>query len=88
MGPDLNTALIPHDPLTHASHIREVDSGWPILLPFPVVLPRSRGRTDEGTRITIPHEGFQEVVFLLPEVLSLLRDALGAVVNISSSRVG
>ena len=74
----------PPDPLTHARHVREVDSGWPILLPFPVMLPQrlgSRGRTDEGTRITIPHEGFHEVVLLLPEALSLLHDAPGTVVK-------
>ena len=56
-------------------------SGWPILLPFPVVLPQSRGRTDEVMRITIPHEGFHEVVLLLPEVLSLLCKASGMVVK-------
>ena len=68
---DVEVLTHPPDPLTHASHLREVDSGW---LPFPIVLPLrlgSRGRTDEGMRITIPHEGFNEVVLLLSEVLSL-----------------
>ena len=56
----------------------EVDSGWPFLLPFPVVLPRRpgcRGRADEGARITIPHESFHEVVLHFFQVLSLLCDA-------------
>ena len=81
---DVEVLTHPPDPLTHASHVREVDSGWPILIPFPVVLPwrlGSRGRTDEGTKITIPHEGFHKVVLLLPEVLSLLRNAPGMVVK-------
>ena len=89
---DVEVLTHPPDQLTHASHIREVDSGWPILLLFPVMLPlrlRSRGRTDEGTRITIHHEGFHEVI-LFPEVLSLLCNVPGAVVNAfyPSSRVG
>ena len=37
----------------------------------PPLTRRATGRTDEGTRITIPHEGFHEVV-LFPEVLSLM----------------
>ena len=81
---DVEVLTHPPDPLTHASHVREVDSGWPILLPFPVVLPQrlgNRGRTDDGTRITIPLESFHEVVFLLLEVLSLLRDASGVVIK-------
>ena len=35
---------------------------------------------EEGARITIPHETFHEVVLLL-QVLSLLRNAPGAVVK-------
>ena len=81
---DVEVLTHPPDPLTHASYVREVDSGWLIPLPFPVVLPwrlGSRGRTDKGTRITIPHEGFHEVVLLIPEVSPLLRYAPGAVVK-------
>ena len=80
---DVEVLTHPPNPLTNASYVREVDSWWPLLLPFPVVLPRSpgcRGRRDEGVRITITHESFHEVVLLL-QVLSLLGSAPGMVVK-------
>ena len=40
-----------------------------------------RGRTDEGARITIPNESFHKEVLLLPQVLSLMRNAPGAVIK-------
>ena len=75
---------VPPDPLTNASYVREVDSGWPLLLPFPIVLPwrpGCRGRTDEGAGITIPYEIFHDVVLLFLQVLALLRNAPGAVIK-------
>ena len=71
------------DPLTNASCVREVDSGWPLSLLLPILLPLGvgcGGRTDEGARITIPDESFHEVVLLL-QVLSLLRNAAGMVIK-------
>ena len=91
VGPDLNqhsdVEIPTHTPdsLTNASYIREVDSRWPLLLPFPVVLPRCpscRDKMDEGARITVPHESFHEVVLLFLQVLSLLRNASGVVVKV------
>ena len=73
---DVAVLTHPPDPLTNASYVREVDRGWPLLLPFPVVLPRRpgcRGRTDEGARITITHESFHEVVLLF---LAIARNTL------------
>ena len=87
VGPDFNTALMlwsfytPSDPLTNASHVREVDSGWP-LLSFPTVFPQRpgcKGRTD-GVMVTIPHENFHEVVFPFLQVQTLLHNAPGIVV--------
>ena len=72
------------DLLTNASYVGEVDSGWPFLLPFPVLLPRRpgyTGRTDEGARITIPNESFHEVVLLFLQILPLLCNAPSTVVE-------
>ena len=41
----------------------------------------SRDRMDKGMRITSLHEGFHEVILLLPEVLCLLCNAPGTVVR-------
>ena len=74
---DVEALTHPSDPLTNDSYVREVDSWWSLLLPFPVVIPRSpgcRGRTNEGARITVSHETFREVVLLL--LLQVLVEAV------------
>ena len=37
---DVEVLMNPLDPLSNTSYVGEVDSGWPLLLPFPIVLPR------------------------------------------------
>ena len=61
--------------------IHSITKGGGQWVVYPLLIPcraRLGSRTDKGTKITIPHEGFHEVV---PEVLSLLRNAPGAVVK-------
>ena len=72
---DIEVLTHPPDPLTNASYIRVVDSWWPLLITFPVVLPWSPGCRSEGARITIPHESFYEVVLLFLQLLPLLLTA-------------
>ena len=50
---DVEVLAYPPDQLSSTSYVREVDSGWPILLPW---WSGCRGRTDGGARITIPYE--------------------------------
>ena len=38
---DVNVLTLPPDPLTNASYVRELDSGWSLLLPFLVYLMSS-----------------------------------------------
>ena len=58
---DVEVIAHPPDPLTNTSYVREIDSGWPLLLPFPTVFlrrPGCRARRDEGVRITKVKDAF------------------------------
>ena len=78
----MNTALMlthPSDPLSNDSYVRKVESWWPLLLRFPVIIPWSpgcRGKTNEGARITVSHESFREVVLLQVLVEAVMKEAI------------